>query len=299
MQWGVKKSRDVKTYGDSIGVKSRSIQDYVKAAEVYSVVSVVKEQNAPGCVLLMETKKLVEISKLPETDWLWMHDFIVKNECSKNQVTAAVKAVREYRDAAAEHPDIEKRFLQDVKVEEFAEETLTPTDSDRRKLKTVPKFIQRLAEASESLGTETVFYSFSPDSPDEIAEWTVNPAEMFCERMADKKTNINTVNQVHKEILHEINTHTRERAQADYDFYHTEEMQRIREDKMQAVTDGWKNCMTPAEIAEETGNAEEDVAKIIDAYRKDKGIDSIDILHGDMSELIKGFADPQIYMKTQ
>jgi ParB-like chromosome segregation protein Spo0J len=91
-----KKGLSAAAYGEKVGIDRRRINEYLTAAEVYKFL---QRQCPSRRTLLREIAKLNELSKLPDTDWLWLHDFIVKHECSKQQVIAIVKAIKAFCEA--------------------------------------------------------------------------------------------------------------------------------------------------------------------------------------------------------
>ena len=94
-----KKGLDGKTFGDRIGVNGNTVNEYIKAARVYTYI----KQNTTGRVLLQDVSKLTLISRCKESDWLWFHDLIASKGLSKNDVTEISKRIRSIDKAAGEH----------------------------------------------------------------------------------------------------------------------------------------------------------------------------------------------------
>ena len=79
VQKASKQGLSAAAYGEKIGLDKRRINEYLTAADVYRIL---REQSPSRRTLLMEIAKLNEISKLSQSDWPWLHDFIIANGCN-------------------------------------------------------------------------------------------------------------------------------------------------------------------------------------------------------------------------
>lgn len=89
---GSKAGYSISEYAKKIGLNRRTVSEYVQSAEVYKFVM---DKLAPGCQLLEEVKKLLEISRCSQSDWLWLHDMIIEKDLSKTQVELVCKKAKE------------------------------------------------------------------------------------------------------------------------------------------------------------------------------------------------------------
>jgi hypothetical protein len=128
VQKASKQGMSAASYGEKVGLSKQVISNYVNAATVFQSV---REQSQSGLTLL-DISKLCEISKLPQADWCWLHDFIIEHDLSKQQVIDVVKALRPFR----ELPSVCAPFLPEPHV--IAREILQAGQS--RTLATALKF---------------------------------------------------------------------------------------------------------------------------------------------------------------
>ncbi|NJO02287.1 MAG: ParB/RepB/Spo0J family partition protein [Bacteroidia bacterium] len=84
----------VTEYARRLGVSETSIRRYMNASEVFQFI---QSQLPEGAPVLDEVHKLEEIHRCPQSDWVWLHDMVIKQELSKNQVIEISQAIREIR----------------------------------------------------------------------------------------------------------------------------------------------------------------------------------------------------------
>lgn len=78
-------------YAKRLGIGETSIRRYIHASEVFQYL---KNQLPEGAKVLDEVYKLEEVYRCPQSDWLWLHDLISKNNLSKNQVIEISQSTR-------------------------------------------------------------------------------------------------------------------------------------------------------------------------------------------------------------
>jgi ParB/RepB/Spo0J family partition protein len=157
-----KKGLSAAAYGKRIGItRAQTVSEKIRAARVFDYILKIKikhlmtGQLTTGRQLLSDTDfyeealkhtlqdetKHLELAKLPQSDWCWLHDFILKHECSKQQVIAIVKAIKSFRDAVPDERWYD-RLLHDVDVTTFATEALTETKGELQQLLTFLTHLQ-------------------------------------------------------------------------------------------------------------------------------------------------------------
>ncbi|TAE68812.1 MAG: hypothetical protein EAZ85_13830 [Bacteroidetes bacterium] len=99
-----KKGYSASAYAKRLGMSETSVRRYLNASEVYQFV---KLQLPEGTLILDEVYKLEEIHKIPQTDWVWLHDFVQKNELSQKQAAEICNTLKEIK---TEKPEIYTLF---------------------------------------------------------------------------------------------------------------------------------------------------------------------------------------------
>ncbi|GAB4396140.1 MAG: hypothetical protein OHK0053_09420 [Microscillaceae bacterium] len=84
----------VSDYARRLGASETTVRRYMNASEAFQFLQAQLPEGAP---ILDEVYKLEEIHRCPQTDWLWLHDLIIKKELSKNQVIEISQAIREIK----------------------------------------------------------------------------------------------------------------------------------------------------------------------------------------------------------
>ena len=276
-----KKGLSAAAYGEKIGInREKTVSEYIRSARVYAEI---KQQLPTGWQLLQDVYKLYEISKLPQSEWLWLHDFIVANECSKQQVIAIVKALRELY--AKHYPSL----IDFPNLEQIAGELFRNGES--RTLRDFMKYADKVTDTLSKLDETTTFYEFNVEQND-ISERMINLFDLFKEYLAQIDKTVNAVNQAYKKLLQQVRQFAKEQAERDREYFRDErnrqereELERIEQETRQTIIDLWIEGIQYQDIAAQTNKSEHEIEMVVGEYRVQHNLSFLELGCGDFNTL--------------
>lgn len=184
-------------YAKKTGVNHNSLPGYLKAAKVYDhLKNVVHVHN-----ILEEDRKLAEIGRCSQSDWRWLHDFILTNELSTVNTITVCKAVRDL-DATIQPEDSLLPWLdRQTVLNEVAEQVTknakknqgVSADDFASKVKAFSKVIKFVVDLLPNMGKETLY--------DQETPFEFDAGKELLNRLAKSKArNITDVGQIEHDI---------------------------------------------------------------------------------------------------
>lgn len=165
------KRYSVAEYAQRLGIGESTVRRYLNAADAYQFIRMQVPEGAP---LLDEVHKLEEIQRCPQSDWIWLHDLIMKQELSKNKVIEISQAIRDIKTDKAEVYGL----FDFTKIrQEIARQTMSGnnslSDTYRDLLKTIEQSLENLDETIELFEYNVLTDSIESESLS-LKDWFVN-----------------------------------------------------------------------------------------------------------------------------
>lgn len=212
---GSKAGYSISEYAKKIGLNRRTVSEYVQSAEVYKFVM---DKLAPGCQLLEEVKKLLEISRCSQSDWLWLHDMIIEKRFIQNSGRIGLQKSKRNRQYYG-YSRI-NRFIQSRTNKEKA--TSEALEGRNRAISNMKPALEAANEFYQNLESEAVFYSYDIYK-NEIVKESVDIHELFLQELKNQSTlSKSTVNQAIDEVLQKKQQNSKEAAEQVANYYRKE-----------------------------------------------------------------------------
>jgi ParB/RepB/Spo0J family partition protein len=266
-----KKGLSVKNYAERIGILDETVRNYVNAADVHRFVL---EQNQHVLVLL-EHRKLSEIYKCGQPDWVWLHSFVAENELSTSDTLTVCKGIRDL--SGTIKLDIIPELLDiDAIKKTVVKEALT---GKTKALGTAKGVIAEIQDCYEKLDS-TIFYTFDIEKG-EIIERETDLRDIFVLSLKSRD-NLDkaAVSSTMKSVLDKKQQHTKESAEATAEYYRSEnnekelaEQRRIGEQQAEYAFNAWLACESIDDIAVHLTISAESVERMIDNQKSMLGQD--------------------------
>lgn len=168
-----KKGMSYAEFAARVGLSQSAMKRATRAAKIRQHV----EQWAPGGPLLTEPKKLDEIYKCRQSDWLWFHDLVVNKELSKNDCIEISKRIRAIDDIA------KSAAATVLDLTELKQEIATAKE---RVFNERLSLIEGIEDCAGQLDERWVLYRYDV-LKDEVVEYTHNARESFLNRLKSQK----------------------------------------------------------------------------------------------------------------
>jgi ParB/RepB/Spo0J family partition protein len=168
-----KKGMSYAEFAARVGLSKDALSRATKSAKVRSYI----EQCRPGATLLTETKKLNEIYKCRQSDWLWFHDLVINKELSKNDCIEISKRIRAIDDIA------KSAAVTVLDLTELKQEIATAKE---RVFNERLSLIEGIEDCAGQLDERWVLYRYDV-LKDEVVEYTHNARESFLSRLSNQK----------------------------------------------------------------------------------------------------------------
>lgn len=267
---GSKAGYSISEYAKKIGLNRRTVSEYVQSAEVYKFVM---DKLAPGCQLLEEVKKLLEISRCSQSDWLWLHDMIIEKDLSKTQVELVCKKAKEIDNIT----DIQE-LIDLFKVEQTKKKaTSEALEGRNRAISNMKPALEAANEFYQNLESEAVFYSYDIYK-NEIVKESVDIHELFLQELKNQSTlSKSTVNQAIDEVLQKKQQNSKEAAEQVANYYrkekHNKELQerrRIEKERGKEVFKLWLSGLPIKDIADNLSISSAAVEEYLENEKQEK-----------------------------
>lgn len=256
-----------RAYANSIGQNGNTVGRYIRAAEVYVyLLNVCRAAH-----ILEESKKLEEIGKCDQTDWMWFHDLIMDRGLSHDQSMEISKAIRELDKAIA------PSYLPDLINGPELKPKIAREIVDNGKSRTLPTALllaRTITENYAKIDDDVILYTYDLQT-DKIVETPANLQNDFIALLkTQKKLEPPTVGRVALDILEKKQRHSKDAAESIAAYYRNaknqkETQQRIDMERQldQEIVDAWLACESNESIALSFKIDLKRVERVTDAYK--------------------------------
>lgn len=212
----------VSEYAKRLGAGETTVRRYMNASEAYQFI---KNQLPEGTALLDEVYKLEEIHRCPQSDWLWLHDLVIKKSLSKNQVIEISQAIREIK---TDKPEVYALFDFMKLRQEIAQNIL----SGNRQMGNVYKeLIQTIENSHESLDSQITAYEYNVLN-DEIQTEDVYLKNWFIDNLKELKAlTKQSVLEIYKDALQLKRNSSKEEAERTAAYFQDKKNAKEREEQ--------------------------------------------------------------------
>lgn len=215
-------SYSISEYAKRLGLSDTSIRRYMNASEVFQFI---KTQLPEGTPVLDEVHKLEEIHRLPQSDWLWFYNLIMKFELSKNQVIEVSQAIREIK---TDQADIYNLFDFVPLRQEIAQEI---TQGNRDIADRYKDLIRTVESSYEKLDQVVLLYEYNVLN-DEVQSEENNLRDWFIGSLKDiKPLTKQQVLEVYKDALQLKRSGSKEEAERAASYFRDKKNAKEREEQ--------------------------------------------------------------------
>lgn len=243
-----------KDYGEKIGgLSQQRISQYVTAGKVYNFVKEKSQKKQPG-LFLEDIKKLIEIHKLNQSDWVFIHNYILENDLSKEDTIKICKAIRKLDDVIKLNVLYEIFDIQDIK-ENIIPQALKDKASI---LNQHVRLIELIQDLHEKLDFSFEAYTYGVEK-DIIENEIMDLKNMFVRKIkSNKDVTKQTINEDYKFILSWKINHTKEATEQEQKYYKDKEHQkeleerlRLEKEQKEYIFFKWLACNSISDIVQE------------------------------------------------
>jgi ParB/RepB/Spo0J family partition protein len=267
---------DKAEYARRTGINKQSLSESINAWSVYSFVRKQSESHSdndsvcqPGLTMVDESKKLYEISKCKQSDWLWFHNLIADNDLSKNTAIAISKLIRDIDGMAKQEITSGILNIEDKK-KQFADKTAKGKVCDKD-VQSLRKSVEIFESHYVGLPEEHKIFTYDK-TEDSIAEETIRPRDMFSDAVqTSKDKTVFLFDSIAKKITDTIRLNTESHAKREMEYWHDEQnreelekQKEIEQRQMAYVFNLFIECKSIKDIAAITGNSEKSVYDMIE-----------------------------------
>lgn len=212
----------VSEYAKRLGAGETTVRRYMNASEAYQFI---KNQLPEGTPLLDEVYKLEEIHRCPQSDWLWLHDLIIKKSLSKNQVIEISQAIREIK---TDKPEVYALFDFMKLRQEIAQNILS---GNKQMGATYKELIQTIENSYDSLDTKITAYEYNVLN-DEIQTEEVYLKDWFVDNLKELKAlTKQAVLEMYKDALQLKRNSSKEEAERTAAYFQDKKNAKEREEQ--------------------------------------------------------------------
>ncbi len=227
----------VAEYAKRLGVSETTVRRYMNASEVFQFIHTQLPEGAP---VLDEVYKLEEIHRCPQSDWLWLHDLIIKNELSKNQVIEISQAIREIK---TENANVYSLFDFIKLRQEIAQDILK---GSRQLAENYQELIRTIETSLDNLDEQITLYEYNVLN-DVIQDEHINLKEWFLNNLRELKVlTKQNVLEAYKDALQLKRSSSKEEAERTAAYFQDkknakerEEQERIEREMRQVKPGEW------------------------------------------------------------
>jgi ParB/RepB/Spo0J family partition protein len=227
----------VSEYARRLGAGETTVRRYMNASETYQFI---KNQLPEGTPILDEVYKLEEIHRCPQSDWLWLHDLVMKRELSKNQVIEISQALREIK---TDNPKVYALFDFMRLRQEIAQNIL----SGNKQMSVVYKeLIQIMENSYDNLEVQITSYEYNVLN-DAIQTEDIYLKDWFIDNLKEIKTlTKQSVLETYKDALQLKRNSSKEEAERTATYFQDkknakerEEQERLEREMRQVKSGEW------------------------------------------------------------
>ena len=216
-----KKGMSYAEFASRVGLSQSAMKRVVRAVKIRQHV----EQWAPGGPLLTETKKLDEIYKCRQSDWLWFHNLVVEKSLSKIECQEISKRIRAIDDVAKSAAD------EVLNLTELKQESATAKE---RIFKEYLSLIEGIEDCAENLDEKWTLYRYDITN-NEVVEYSHDALQNFKSRLKEiKDLTRQKVYNIYKTENDKKRQQTKENAEADAEYYRDKANQKEAEEQVRA-----------------------------------------------------------------
>lgn len=156
----------IKEYAEKSSVGQQSIYRYIQAAEVYKHVS----SFITGDKTLDEHVKLAEIGRCDQSSWVWVHNFVVSNDLSKDATVTICQSVKDIEKAITPEDSLLPWIDRTTVLTEVSEQVIKGTkkgqginaDDFANKVKAYCKVIKHVVDLLANMEKSTLYDNETP-----------------------------------------------------------------------------------------------------------------------------------------
>lgn len=212
----------VSGYAKRLGVSDSTIRRYMNASEVFQYIS---SQVPDGTAVLDEVYKLEEIHRCAQSDWLWFHDLVLKNELSKVQVSEIAQAIRELK---TDKPSVYTLFDFTVLRQEVAQAILK---GEKSLGEVHTDLLQTIENSYDNLEERLQVFEYNVLS-DQILSEEINLKEWYITNLKElKNLSKQNVLEAYKDALQLKRSGSKEEAERTAEYFRDKKNAKEREEQ--------------------------------------------------------------------